>query len=290
MPLSPEQHLLYERLKNGHDGEMNFFKMLKSELTSNPIILFNLLFDVSNSECEIDCLLIFQQELHLFEIKNYQGDFFVDNDQWYTLSKKEIKNPLHQLQRTEVLLSHWLKQHKLPPFSIHSHVVFVHPEFYLYDAPVSIPAIFPGQIKRFISKLNQIPCHLNSTHERLKSLFVANQKMISAYERSLSYEYELLKKGVICGACDGVMGVFRSYYLKCLQCAQVEKLESAVRRNVDDFYTLFPGNRITVSAIYGWLGGAISKFRIRKILSTYCHPVKLGSQSYYLYDKDAEKY
>src|SRR5699024_2743814 len=126
-----------KQLNSGHEGESYFFQLLQTHLECEPIQLYNLHMKVGGSECQIDCLLIFQNEINLFEIKNYHGDFLIDNNNWLKHPKQEIKNPLHQLQRTELMLKQILDENKIS-LPIKPYLVFVNPEFHLYQAPLKL--------------------------------------------------------------------------------------------------------------------------------------------------------
>src|SRR5699024_11968702 len=71
-----------------------------------------------------------------------------------TAGRREIRNPLHQVSRMEILLRNVLNQGKFN-FSIESKVVFTHSEFFLYQAPLDAPLIFPTQINRFIEERSE---------------------------------------------------------------------------------------------------------------------------------------
>lgn len=286
--LSTEQQRSLDRMSSGYKGELHFLKLVQNELQCEPILLFDLLLEINGSECQIDCLLIFQKELIIIEVKNYQGDFFIENNEWYILSKEKIKNPLYQLQRTELLLSQFLKQHQLP-LKMKSFVVFTHPEFQLYQAPLSISAIFPTQLKRFIRKLQNFPCQISNYHHKIARLLKSKHKTSSSYESSLIYDYIYLKKGVTCGKCNGFMEMYGSKYMRCLSCKCIDPFELATMRNVYDFQTLFPDEKITVKAISDWTNNHVSKYRIRTILSKYCQFVENGRSSYYLLNPDTLK-
>ncbi|WP_138919056.1 nuclease-related domain-containing protein [Ornithinibacillus scapharcae] len=53
----------------------------------------DLLLQVSNQTFQIDSLVI-ADKIYVYEIKNYQGDFYYDNDRLYNRSNFEISNPL----------------------------------------------------------------------------------------------------------------------------------------------------------------------------------------------------
>lgn len=283
--LSAEQQLLLHRMTTGHIGETQFFQLLSNELTCDPLLLFNLLLEVNGSECQIDCLLIFQYELILIEIKNYHGDFFIENNKWYTLSKEEIRNPIHQLNRAELLLGQLLKQNQTP-LKIKSFVVFVHPEFQLYQAPLNIPVIFSTQLKRFIQKLQNIPCETNKYHHKMVNLLKSKHKLTSSFESNLLYDYSHLKKGITCEKCSGIMKMHDSTYMRCANCNYINHFKKAMMSSVHDFRTLFPDKKITVSTIDEWTNHQVSKYRIRKTLSEHCMLVGSGKKSHYLLNMD----
>src|SRR5699024_9264707 len=157
----------------GYEGEMQFYQILNQELHNEPIKLFNVHLKINGSECQIDALLIFQNEIILFEVKNYQGDFIIKGDQWYTLSKQEIRNPLHQLRRTELLIHQLLTMHNLS-LKVRSFVVFIYSEFKLYQTPSHIPAVFLHQMKRFLNQIQNNPCKIDNRHEQIAKLLTSN--------------------------------------------------------------------------------------------------------------------
>lgn len=286
--LSIDQQQSLDRLSTGYKGELYFSKLVQTELQCEPIVLYDLLLEINGSECQIDCLLIFQNELILIEIKNYQGDFFIENNDWYKLPKNGIKNPLYQLQRTELLLNQFLKQHQLT-LKVKAFVVFTHPEFQLYQAPLNIPLVFHTQLKRFIQRLQNIPCQISKHNHNIEKLLKSNHKTSSAYESSLFDDYAYLKKGVTCGKCNGLMEMSGAKNMLCLKCGFIDRFERATMRNVCDFHTLFPDEKMTVSAISNWTDNHASKYRIRTILSKHCQFIKNGRNSYYLLNKDISK-
>src|SRR5699024_6805657 len=279
---------LLERLSAGYNGELQFFNLLKTELRNNPIMLFNLHLKVNGSECQIDCLLIFQNELILIEVKNYQGDFLIDKTNWYTLSKREIKNPLHQLNRTDLLLRQLLNKHQ-SHLKVRSFIIFTHPEFHLYHAPIDIPVVFPTQLKRFIQQRQNIPCTIQKHHHNLASLLKSRHLTSSSYESIPDYDYASLQKGVTCRKCDGLMVMCSQNNMSCTKCKFTENFKIAIMRSIRDFHILFPDEKIRVKTIADWTNNSVSRHRIRKTLSDYCVLVTKGKNSYYLLNEEAEK-
>jgi hypothetical protein len=96
------------------------------------IILNDFLFEANNTFYQIDYLFLTTHTINLFEVKNYEGDFY-ERDKWYSSSKLEIKNPLLQLKRNESLFRRLLQENNFS-FFIKAYLVFVNPEFHLYPA------------------------------------------------------------------------------------------------------------------------------------------------------------
>ncbi|XJZ26774.1 nuclease-related domain-containing protein [Bacillota bacterium Lsc_1132] len=199
MKLSTEEEQHYMNLEKGYEGEVFFDKMVE-KYSKDWLILKDLLFEINHTMFQVDSLVIFHDLIYVFDVKNYDGDFFIEGGKWYSANKKEVTNPLHQLQRCERLFLRLLQENScyLP---IKPYVSFVNPEFYLYQAPLNQPFIFLPQLQRFLSKLRLKPVKLQKSHfnlaERLISLNIKNYPNM----KLPLYTYEQLEKGITCAHC-----------------------------------------------------------------------------------------
>ncbi|MEH7379741.1 nuclease-related domain-containing protein [Bacillus sp. JJ1533] len=114
-------------LEKDYFGETLFDQRLES-LSLDCLIINDLLLETNNTYYQIDSLLISQNVIHIFEIKNYEGDYLIDGDRFRTFSGKETKNPLNQLNRCESLFRQMLQQLGFN-LTVEGHLVFVNPEF-----------------------------------------------------------------------------------------------------------------------------------------------------------------
>ena len=57
-----------------------------------------------------------------------------------------------------------------------AHLVFINPEFALYQTPLDQPIILPNQLNRFMKKLNKTTSKLTSKHTQLA------EKLISLHQ------------------------------------------------------------------------------------------------------------
>src|SRR5690625_4457975 len=89
--LSSEEKQTYQKLQKGYHGELKFFEFLNENLPSNRLILNSLRLQTDNSEFQLDSLLFHKDTVHLFEVKNFEGDFYIQGKRWYIVtSGKEI--------------------------------------------------------------------------------------------------------------------------------------------------------------------------------------------------------
>ncbi|WP_338450376.1 nuclease-related domain-containing protein [Niallia oryzisoli] len=142
------------------------FDQLTERLQCNCLILNDLLLKHNNTSFQIDSLIITPHSIYYYEVKNFEGDYFYDSDKLYFKPKAEVNNPLTQLSRAESLFQQILLKlgFNLP---IDTTVVFINPEFSLYQAPLNKPIILPTQINRHMNKLNLLPAKLTNKHKML---------------------------------------------------------------------------------------------------------------------------
>jgi hypothetical protein len=254
--------------------------LLTEKLSNERIILNDLLLEVNNTKFQIDTAIIFQETINLFEVKNYEGDYFYNTDKFYTISEKEIQDPLDQLKRCEFLLRQLLQNlgFNIP---IKGWIIFINPEFTLYQSPQNKPIIFPTQLNRFMKKLNSKSSKLNKQHKKLAELLISLHQIESPYPRLSHYDYDQLQKGITCGSCNSFSTSVRGTKLLCDVCGEEEKVEFAVMRSVKEFKLLFPDKKITTNGIYEWCKVIPSKPIIRRILKKNMKSTGIGQWSYY---------
>ncbi|MFF2447673.1 NERD domain-containing protein [Neobacillus sp. NPDC058068] len=265
MTLSSKAKKRYLNLEKGYQGEV-MFDQLTEELQNDLYILNDLCLEYNNSVFQIDTLIIAQETIYPFEVKNYEGDYYYESESFHSMiSKEEIKNPLDQLKRSISLLRPLLK--KLGIYlPIEGLVTFVNPEFTLYQAPINTPIIYPTQLNHLMKKLNQIPSKLNYRHKKLADQLVAMHLSESPYAWKPIYTYEKLKKGIICPICFSFMLSVGDKKLVCEKCGCEEKVDTAVLRSVKELILLFPDRKITTNGIHEWCGVIGSTKVVRRIL------------------------
>lgn len=263
--LSEKYKSRFFTLQKGYEGEVLFESYIEN-LQNNYLILSDLFLLTNSNYFQLDSIIITDDKLFLFEVKNFEGDYFYDPTKDRISSKsKEILNPHFQVVRAETMLRQLLQNNgiRLP---IEYNVVFINPEFTLYGAPYDKPFIYPTQIHRYLKRFDRIP-----TDKPNKNHFVAD-KLLSLHTSDSQfwqippYEYDHLKKGVTCTVCNSFMISVEGQSCVCGVCEHREPVASAVMRCVKEFKLLFPEEKITTNGIFEWCQGVVSSRTILRML------------------------
>ncbi|MEH7549608.1 nuclease-related domain-containing protein [Neobacillus vireti] len=281
MELSSTDKQHYANLEKGYQGEL-VFDELTSRLQNDLYILNDLCLEHNKSFFQIDTLIISQQTIYPFEVKNFEGDYRYELGNFYPkLSKDEIKNPLDQLKRSKSLLRPSLKNlgFQLP---IEGSLTFVNPNFTLYQAPLNEPIIHPTQLNSLMKKLNEVPSKLTNRHKLLADQLISMHQTDSPYTRLPSYTFNGLQKGTICAVCHSLIcSMERREKIVCETCGHVETVDSAVLRSVEELLLLFPDMKITTNIVYEWCRVIESKKQISRILKQNYTLIGFGQWAYY---------
>ena len=265
--LSPKEKKYYFKLENGFQGEL-MFDVLTEKLQSDMLVINDLCLEINDTIFQIDTLIIAQNTIYPFEVKNCSGDYVYDSEGFHKISGPDITNPLHQINRSKLLLRQLLQSqgYNIP---IEPTVVFINPEFTLYQAPLNQPIIYPTQINGFMKEFDRTPSKLNDRHKRIADQLISMHSNKSPYITRLpTYKFAQMKKGIVCPKpkCDSYMVSGGDKTVICEKCGYVETDESALLRCVAEIELLFPEMKITTGLVFEWCGGIKSTKFIRRVL------------------------
>ncbi|MGF2615164.1 NERD domain-containing protein [Rossellomorea vietnamensis] len=278
--LTTKEKQFYAGLEKGFIGEKLFDEWLEPAL-DNRILFPDMQFMPSTTFVQIDTILLTSKIIYLFEVKNYEGDHILEGDNLYRLDGSDAKNPILQLKRNEPVFRRVLETlgYKIP---IKSFVVFVNPQFHLYNAPAELPILYPTQLLRFTKKLKQDPSFLKRTHTELAKKLISATIAENPYSKIPHYQYDDLKKGIICPGCGSVYTEYVKSFLKCNFCKGRENAHSAVVRTIREFRLLFPDKNLTKSKAIEWCSIVKSAITMHKILTNNFKLIKTGRTSHYI--------
>lgn len=268
----------YSNLQKGYEGEV-IFDTLTRQLKCECLILNDLLLTQNHTTFQLDTLLVAHGKIHLFEIKNNEGDYYYEADHVYHESGVKLNHPVHQLARSESLLQQlvYALGHKL---LIESAVVYINPAFTLYQSPRGQPIIYPTQIKAHLNRLNQTTSRITDRHKKLADQLVQRHQTDSRFQRVPEYDYENMRKGIWCRECGSFLKVTQKKLLVCRKCGHAEEFLTLVLRSIQEFKLLFPNKKITTQKICEWCGLTNHK-RVKGILLTHFKRMNIGRWTYF---------
>ncbi|MEQ2527484.1 nuclease-related domain-containing protein [Bacillaceae bacterium CLA-AA-H227] len=280
--LTEKEYQYYSHLEKGFEGEKKFDELADIYL-KDMLFLKDLLLEQNNSHFQMDSLGCSKDGLYLFDIKNFEGDFIIEGDTWKTTTGIEIKNPYHQLTRCLGLLKKYLLERK-SNISIKAFLIFINPQFTLYQASPTPEIILPTQLDRFLQKLQMDTSNPGTRYNKLIETILSDK--LSHYPNSNipRYEYSELLKGVFCLECRQVMIplIGRRGKLVCSECAKMESIESIILRSVKEYKVLFPERKVTTMGMYDWCNGTIGEKTIQRHLQKNFSRSSRGKFSYYI--------
>lgn len=265
MELTDKDKQYYANLQKGFEGEVMFDGYLEKIKIEN--FLFNdLLIELNHSHFQIDSLMITQNLIYLFEVKNYEGEFYFEDEKFKKMNGNEIKNPLLQLERNESLLRQFFTSigFKIP---IEAYLVFVNPDFTLYQAPLDRRIILPTNLNRLIQQINSQKSTLNKNHLKLADKLLSSHLTESPFTQKPKYDLSQLAKGLFCHSCGSEMRSRTGMLLlTCKNCGKHENTKNALLHSIEEYRLLYPTGMITTNTIYEWCGGILPKKIIRNTL------------------------
>lgn len=280
MELAAEDKKYYLNLKKGFEGEV-VFDTKTAHLDSKFYILNDLLLKNDHTTFQIDSLFITQRLLIPFEVKNLDGDYSYENGDFHLYStRKKIKNPLHQLDRSETQLCELLRKQGFQ-IPISGYVIFINPEFTLYQSPINKKIIYPTQLNRLLKELISLPSNLNGQHRQIADFLLQSHMTDSPFSQVPSYEYEKLQKGPTCSGCQSFDVKISSNKVVCGDCGFEEKIDTAVVRSVKELKLLFPNKKITTNLVYDWCQVVESRKMIGRILKQNFKTLGYGQWTHY---------
>ncbi|MBU9722342.1 MULTISPECIES: nuclease-related domain-containing protein [Bacillaceae] len=265
MKLDEKEKFRYMNLEKGYEGEVKFDELLEN-LQEERFVINDLLLELNNSYFQIDTLIISQGIIHLIDIKNFEGDCYLESDKLFSVKTGwEYKNPINQLKRSETLFSQLLKKLKYT-YLIKSSVVFINPEFTLYQASMDQPIILPSQVNRFIKELNNTPSKLNYSDKELAQKLISLHQPKNPFHRLPNFSYEQLQKGVYCNHCFSFLMLIKNHSFVCKNCGNHEKIKKVILRHTKEYQLLFPDRKITTNNIFEWCNVELNQSTVYRVL------------------------
>lgn len=288
-------HLILESLNNraelsfdvnqnqvkGYEGECLFDQYINHSQQTG-FIINDLLLSTKHTYYQIDSLLIFNKNIHIYEIKNYTGSYTVKDGTLFAESGHSIQNPVDQVQRKKVYFHNFLLNSGYR-YTISTYTAYVNPDFYIYSMPRTDSILFHRQIEKHFQYLPQQSKKKSSIqqNEKLSEYIISKHHANYRPNNIPAYTFHDLKKGVVCQICASFEASNTRSFRTCLSCGFKERINDAIRRSIFEFQVLFPEMKITVENITLWCNNLYTKYRVQRLLRSEFTLHGKGTSSYY---------
>ncbi|SEL18018.1 nuclease-related domain-containing protein [Alkalibacterium pelagium] len=266
--LSKDEQAIYSHLKSGFEGEILFDSYVESILGGDMFVLHDLLLSVNGSSIQIDALILLNNRVYLFEIKNYKGEYSYESGKYISKTGYTIVSPNNQLERTTTLFNQLMKQWNYS-VNVNEKLVFINKEFTLFGAPPDDRVCLPTQVHTFLRNLNGQETALNPKMRQLANRLLDNHKQSVPFQLKLpDYDWEGLQKGPTCEQCRSFNLVYTQRSCTCKSCGfNTSRIDNIVG-NIDEIRLLFPDMILRTHIVHEWVGGEVSIRTIRRLLNS----------------------
>lgn len=275
MSKSQEQKL--KRLESGYEGECTYDEVYESIISHLPVFR-DVYLEIEGSHVQCDALIVHDNGYLLHEIKNYNGEFLYNGNQWLLRGNEVSEDPIIQLERSRKKFIR-LKYANNVHFNIDGKVVFTHIDFSLelIDTPSNDKIILRNQLKRHLSSLKDLTYNDQSLNrvELIKNCIVANP-----YHKETANMNDL-KKGVYCRYCTSFNMQKLQFHFECNDCHSKDTIHTIILQAMSDYKSLFNNNTFTKKEIHEFLIKAVSLQTIFRVLKLYCTKIDNGRHTTY---------
>lgn len=281
--LSKQKRNYYYNLLKGFNGECDFDELIR-KLTFIGLVLNDLRLQAGSTIFQIDSLIITAFGIFVYEIKNYEGEFFYTDKKLQRVNSpnSNFENPLLQLNRKLIPLQKLFAENNIR-LPITGYVVFVNPEFTLFNAPKDEELVLPTMLPAHLKQLDKNRAPLTNMHHQIAERLLQLATEVPPPAEDLpEYTYEKLNKGLICPSCRKLTTTpIKGMYFKCHYCEHNELASQVILQNIKELQLLFPQKNLTLSASMDWCGCPKNKNRFRKVLVINYDSKGCGKGTYY---------
>lgn len=280
MRLDTNDRLNYLNTISGYEGECQLDG--RTEQLKRCLVLNDLFLKTNGVSFQIDALVVTRKKLLIYEVKNHEGEYIYKEEHLHKIKTSvNILNPMYRLTRTKLLFEQLLKRNGYADFQVEAYLVFINPNFTLYECPVQPSILRASDLDRHFE---QLPISLEPLTQRHTVLSNRLCELIIPDEIDFNlpkYTYAELKKDIFCLTCGAVVPSPLGKFTTCQHCLKIVPTIVLICEHIRDYQYLFPNAAVTVSAIYDWCGGKVSKKRIRAVFQSQFEVEGTGRGTHY---------
>lgn len=235
-----QRHL--EKMQSGYQGEVQFEKIVSEVLPNKMLLLTDLAFEMRYGETQIDALLISNNAIRMFEVKNLLSQYQYHDGVWTTNGWKLSRDYFTQMKRAGEILEALLDEMGIRT-EVETKLVFIQEEdtVQISDSRAEGLYLKRWQIKKYFKELEK---ETYGAKWRPEEVAVKLMKRASRRKfpkvRPVDVDKTQIYRGIVCCGCGGHkidVGTER-YHVVCRSCGYRESKEKAVLRTLCDLAIL----------------------------------------------------
>lgn len=270
--LSKEEKEELIRLEKGFDGESEMDRQVNKFLAEDILILDDITLEYHGSLVQIDKIIIVGNILYLIDMKNYQGNYRLENNNWYYEGKILPYNILEQLRRAVRVVIGILQDHGVL-LEVKGVLAFTNRNSCItIKDSISEIVLQHADIDLWLSRLNQ------QSHQSCYACkTILRQYTVEPYPCDKRTHLNELQPGICCPNCHGFSMTESEYVMTC-SCHFVEVKEKSYARTICEYGVLFPDKDLRWKDLLLFFGSKVNTRYLKKILEIYFTPIRISKK------------
>ena len=263
--LEKEEQSRYLSLLRGYQGECQLDNYIETIIGDTTYYIKDLTLHHSRTT-QIDSLLMTNDTMYQFEVKNYSSNLVWDGYDWkfdsgFCLSDDPSVQLMRSCNILKALLQELGYKKKLIPI-----LVFINPDTFVdLRSETSVKTLRSYEIRNFLEEIKSSYFAGTSTDRKWK-----NQICQSLLKCKSEWRFETPKdidvpKGVICSECGNTNLVFTNQLVKC-SCGKIERKGDALIRTIKEAQQLLPDFKLKRKNVRDFTEDAFSVSSITRAL------------------------
>lgn len=277
--LSTEQAQELEQLQFGQEGEQTLIDYLRIYGESHWSVFQNVWVDYYG-KFEVDCLLVTSNQIYLFEVKNYKGQYVYENSQCRCNGQKIGHNAISQTQKSYINFMNFLRQNKIN-VPVTGVLLFtgIDCEVTIHDEIDDLQIVTRNQLRNFIWKIKHIDRNYSSNRVDVDEVI----HIMECYEAhnpflpdSISDNLvSRIQKGIRCSHCQSFEVDASKMYISC-KCGMHEPRENAIVRTICEYGMIHFDKDLLLINLVDFFNGNYSRNTILKYLDKHFTQITYG--------------
>lgn len=270
----------YNLLKQGYEGEEKFSRILNTFEVAWWIHDLQL---KNSNQIQYDVLVVTDEEIIQFEVKNFTGDYYYENHKLYRSSGYVAKDLLNQFEVSNEALKKIVKQYNINR-KVKSYIVFINPTFTLHgDLRKRVNILLVSELYKLKDMLSD-----NFKYEENKRIYEKLQSLHQPFLTSHKYfekvEFSKVRGGIRCTNCHKIMNPENMYnvrkYITCARCNSVHLRNDLIIHALKELYLLKEAP-FSIGEAEKWTG--VSKSTIKRTLYRNFQRIGMSKSTKYIY-------